>query len=176
MIVDSFITPVFVGHCREIGVVVARIAGDLRVDPLGQRDLLRLGLQLYFGNQKACVVAQKRVDLPAQPCVLDNMTHLLHQRPVAEREECFDVFERNRVLKLSPAGSRGDALDRQKAMLPRHSDAHGSVLVAVEVALAVVSGRGALPVGACDEKLALYLRCHVDDHTCKDGTLRKSIA
>ena len=92
-------SPGRIGPQSERAVRVARIFGDLGVDPLRSLERFIFGRQLELGDDESVVVAVKLVDFPGVSAEVHQVTRLVeHDR--AQLEHLTSVVEGHLVLEL----------------------------------------------------------------------------
>jgi hypothetical protein len=77
-------TPSLIGSRCQIGVEVARIAGNLCGQPTGPLKPLLLIFELDLCDHKAGIGAKELIDFPSGSSMLHGVTVLLKGRPLAK--------------------------------------------------------------------------------------------
>src|SRR5262249_6641813 len=147
----------------EVRVEVAWVVRDLAADPVRQRDLLILALELDFRDDQAAILAAKLIDFPHDAGAGDPVSGLLDQRPLAETiEHLICVRDRDLVLVLGSRRAHALPLDRDEALGVDGPDADRALLDGAEIALPVALPDGLpAPVVTLHQELLLDLLRHV---------------
>src|SRR5262249_39390859 len=108
---------------HQRAVVVLRLAGDLGADPIWQLDVLMLVPHLDLGNDQAGVLAGEHVDLPVEIAPGHDVTLLLDDRSLAQRQQRLGFQDRDWIFKLEPAQIDRTGFDRKRgAVLVQDAD------------------------------------------------------
>ncbi|CCD98400.1 hypothetical protein BRAS3809_1840002 [Bradyrhizobium sp. STM 3809] len=147
---------------EQVGLAVAWIAGDFVADPIGKRDDRGFARQFDFGDDDALERAVVDVDLPDAALTGHVVACLLHDTPLAMREDRLGMVTRDLVFELLARETAPAALHAQRRAVAVAADADlETVLTRDETVAKVLSVCRMIPPGiGPDEKLPFDFERH----------------